>query len=126
VTSSEAQARPLQETERSVLDALLSHEFDGVEELRKQATGIRAVSSCGCGCGSIGLVHEGGYRPPRDSGVTLASTEGTILNDSGESIGWIILFLREGLLDDLEVSSFSGEPLAMPSAAHVQWTEGLR
>jgi hypothetical protein len=45
--------RPLTERERAVLDALLSVEFEGVEELRAQAADVVVVGRCTCGCPSI-------------------------------------------------------------------------
>ncbi|WP_189335430.1 hypothetical protein [Actinoplanes ianthinogenes] len=45
--------RALTERERAVLDALLTVDFEGVEELRRQAAEARVVGECGCGCPSI-------------------------------------------------------------------------
>lgn len=45
--------RALTERERAVLDALLSVEFEGVEELRRQAADVVVAGMCNCGCPSI-------------------------------------------------------------------------
>ncbi|GAA4608071.1 hypothetical protein BJY16_006655 [Actinoplanes octamycinicus] len=45
--------RALTERERAVLDALLAVDFEGVEELRRQAAGALVVGTCACGCPSI-------------------------------------------------------------------------
>jgi hypothetical protein len=39
--------------------------------------------------------------------------EGDVLDDHRQAIGWIMLFLDDGLLHDLEVWSV-GEPLDLP------------
>ena len=45
--------RSLPERERTVLDALLSVEFEGAAALRDQAAQAEVVGMCGCGCPSI-------------------------------------------------------------------------
>jgi hypothetical protein len=45
--------RPLTGRERDVLEAMLSIEFPGVEDLRRQAPDVIVVGMCGCGCPSI-------------------------------------------------------------------------
>ncbi|WIM92522.1 hypothetical protein ACTOB_004465 [Actinoplanes oblitus] len=45
--------RALTERERAVLDALLAVDFEGVEELRRQAAEAQVVGACGCGCPSV-------------------------------------------------------------------------
>lgn len=45
--------RQLTVRERVVLDALLTVEFDGVEELRSRAASAEVFGGCGCGCRSI-------------------------------------------------------------------------
>ncbi len=87
--------RPLTERERSVLNALLSADFDGVEDLRRQATDVAVVGVCGCGCPSIDFVKGPGL------GMTLrvnasirGSNDGLFLYtiedpDRGECLGGI-------------------------------------
>lgn len=57
----DAAGRPLTERERAVLHALLSVDFEGVEELRKQAKTARVVGTCGCGCPSIDFDKAPGH-----------------------------------------------------------------
>lgn len=52
--------RPLTERERSVLELLLGVEFDGVQEMRRQAAGVMVVGGCPCGCPSIDFVKGRG------------------------------------------------------------------
>ncbi|MEV0903180.1 hypothetical protein [Actinoplanes sp. NPDC049802] len=46
-------ARPLTQREQAVLDALLAVDFPDVATLRRQATEVAVVDTCGCGCPSI-------------------------------------------------------------------------
>jgi hypothetical protein len=52
-------ARPLTERERAVLEALLAVDLRGVETLRRQASEVIVIGTCGCGCPSIDF-HQGG------------------------------------------------------------------
>ncbi len=52
--------RPLTQRERGVLEVLLSVEFDGVENLRRQVAEVVVVGVCGCGCPSIDFQHGRG------------------------------------------------------------------
>jgi len=45
--------RSLTRRERALLDALLDVDFQGVEELRREATEVVVVRMCGCGCPSV-------------------------------------------------------------------------
>lgn len=45
--------RPLTDRERAVLDALLAVDFEGCEAVRQQASSVRVVDACACGCPSI-------------------------------------------------------------------------
>lgn len=52
--------RPLTQRERTVLEALLALDFQGVEVLRRQAAEVIVVGMCGCGCPSIDFHHGRG------------------------------------------------------------------
>jgi len=52
--------RPLTQRECAVLEALLSVDFDGVENLRRQVVEVVVVGMCGCGCPSIDFQHGRG------------------------------------------------------------------
>jgi hypothetical protein len=67
--------RPLTDRERAVLDALLSVDFDGVDELREQASSVVVSGGCGCGCPSIDFQHPA--TPPGMQVQTSASIAGT-------------------------------------------------
>jgi hypothetical protein len=46
--------------EQAVLDALLSVEFDGVEQLRSAAQHVLVIGGCECGCPSIDFHKDPG------------------------------------------------------------------
>jgi hypothetical protein len=54
------EARLLTQRERTVLEALLAVDFQGVEPLRHQAADVVVVGMCGCGCPSIDFQHGRG------------------------------------------------------------------
>lgn len=112
-------ARQLSTAEWSLLDGLLSRGVRDGDRLRGQLDDVAVVSSCDCGCGSLGFVHPGQVQPDDEPRV-LWSAECEVLDEAGEPIGGVILFTRGGLLDDLEVHSF-GDPLALPNVDNVRW-----
>ena len=103
--------RPLTERERAVLDALLSVEFDGVEELRAQAADVAVVGRCPCGCPSVD------FQRGRGSGMSIRVNAG-VRDDSYDG-----LFLytvedpeRGELLGGIEWVAGSGpDPEELPS-----------
>ena len=104
--------RPLADDERAVLDALLARANGAAaESLREQAARAEAVPGCSCGCGSIDLFV------PTDAPVTGlpdGPAAGANLNDAaGEPVGGVLLFVRDGFVDRLEVYSYV-DPLPMP------------
>ena len=60
--------RPITQSEQRILDRLLSIEFDGVQELRRQAASISGVeANCTCGCPSITPTVDRSQAPPASS-----------------------------------------------------------
>jgi hypothetical protein len=116
---SSADQRPLSRVERELLDALLAHDFAGVEELREQARSVLASRGCECGCGTIDLSPRD-RNAPRSSASSPVVVEGRVVDVDGQAIGGLLLFLREGLLSSLEVYSYD-EPLPMPNLDQVVW-----
>ena len=53
-------ARLLIQRERAVLEALLAIDFQDVETLRRQATDVVVVGTCGCRCPSLDFQHRRG------------------------------------------------------------------
>jgi hypothetical protein len=111
-------ARPLSPNEHALVDALLSQEFPGVEALREQARSLLARPGCTCGCGTIDLLPQG--RPPRSAAASPAAPEGRVRNEAGDEVGGLLLFIRHGLLESLEVYSYD-EPLPLPLLEHVDF-----
>jgi hypothetical protein len=59
--------RPLTDFERDVLEFMLDHP-DAPSELRTQAEGARVISTCDCGCRSIGILPRDGSPPTPGEG----------------------------------------------------------
>lgn len=105
--------------ETDLLTALLEHEFEGVAELRTQASNLVVSRGCSCGCGTVDLIPQGDSAPAAGSRSPVPC-EGTVLDDRGDAIGGLLLFLREGLLSSLEIYSYD-EPLPLPNLDRVVW-----
>jgi hypothetical protein len=111
-------ARPLSANEQALVDALLAQEFPGVEALREQAKALLARPGCTCGCGTIDLLPQGA--PPRSAAPSPALSEGRVRNAAGDEVGGLLLFIRHGLMESLEVYSYD-EPLPLPLITHVDF-----
>jgi hypothetical protein len=110
---------PLSTDESELLDALLGHEFAGVQELRQQARHIEAKSGCTCGCGTIDFVFDGAP-VPRSEAPTPVPVEGRVAGAGGDDVGGLILFLKDGMLQSLEIYSYD-KPLPLPLRQQVTW-----
>jgi hypothetical protein len=117
-------ARPLTDRERQLLAAML----DCVAEpeasvLRAQLDVALARPGCPCGCGSIDIVlaSDNTTRSVRTGAGVLV--EGDVLDERGQAVGGLMLFLNDGMLHDVEVWSV-GDPLDLPSIdrAHLRAT----
>ncbi|MFQ1003561.1 hypothetical protein [Modestobacter sp. SSW1-42] len=110
--------RPLTTTERALLDALLAHDFTGADLLRAQLDEATATPGCTCGCGTIDL-HVPATAP--SAGVAgPAPVEGTVTGPDGRPTGGVLLFVEDGRLARLDVTSY-GDPLPVPDPARVTW-----
>lgn len=98
-----------------------SHSFDGVEALREQWEHANVESSCACGCGSIGFVFDADFDATPSAAPNPLPVEGEIVDAKGEVVGGIIVLIRDGLLDDVDVHSFDDEPLPFPAPESVRW-----
>ncbi len=77
-------------------------------------------SSCGCGCGSIGFVHPECATPASIEGG-LYPIEGMVLDESSQSIGGLLLFVRNGLLHDIDAFSTAQHSISIPPLERVRW-----
>ena len=113
---------PLSREERELLNALLAHDFVGVQELREQAGHLLAKRGCDCGCGTIDFVLDGSS-VPRSGAASPVPVEGLVFDEDGVEIGGLILFLEEGTMKSLEVYSHDEQPLPLPRREQVTWLE---
>ena len=118
-----ATTRPFTPPERELLEHLVPREYPNDSSLLAQIDDVLAYPSCSCGCGPIGFEHSDGVRPgpshlePLDTGMAFP----VVVDEDGHEVGGLILFTRQGLLDQLEVCSFGQEPLPLPTARHVRF-----
>jgi hypothetical protein len=82
--------RQLTTRERAVLDALLSVEFNGVEDLRCQAKTAAVLGECDCGCASIDFHNESGVGMQVRVNAAIEGTyDGLFLYTVGGQLGGI-------------------------------------
>jgi hypothetical protein len=110
--------RPLTQDARALLHALLAHDFPGAAELRAQVDRATQAPGCTCGCGTLDL-HVPSDVPTASSGGA-APVEGTVIGADGRPAGGVLLFVEDGRLSRLDVTSH-GDPLPLPSPEQVTW-----
>jgi hypothetical protein len=99
---------------------VLGHSFDGVEALRDQWAHALVEPSCECGCGSIGFVFADDFQPTPSSARNPLPVEAEIIDADGHVVGGVIVLVRNGLLDDVDVHAFGEMPLPFPSMTAVR------
>jgi len=112
--------RPLAADERAILDHLLSLDFEGVEQLRRQAGDSRVVGRCDCGCPTIEIETRADCL---DIAFTsrLAPVEGRVRPLADEPVGDVILFVDDGRLSSLELVWYTdAPPKAWPPVERVE------
>ncbi|MQA32748.1 hypothetical protein [Modestobacter roseus] len=109
---------PLTDDARRLLDALLAHDFLGVAELRAQVVRASSTPGCRCGCGTLDL-HVPDDVPTVPAGGP-APVEGTVVDADGTPVGGVLLFVEDGRLSRLDITSH-GDPLPLPSPDRVTW-----
>jgi hypothetical protein len=92
--------RPLTDAERKLLEWLIAHGSQEAEKYAPQASQVRVVATCTCGCPTIDLAT--GDRDHRTVGgsLVIADFEGVTLE--GIEVG-VILHVRQDQLSELEV-----------------------
>jgi hypothetical protein len=104
--------RPLKPEEVTVIRVLLDHaDFDGRDELLEQIPAARVVGCCGCGCATVELAVD--KAPADDAASYPVPNQATVLDEDGNLIGGVLLFVKDGCLAELEVYSFEDEPIGI-------------
>lgn len=109
--------RPLHDNERVLVTALLDGAPEVGSDLRLHLDSVGVRSDCSCGCGSLIFVYpdattaEVDMTPPH-----LFPVEAALLDEKGDPAGGVLLFVRDGRLDNLDVYSVGDEPLQLPDA----------
>lgn len=109
------------ESERAFLDAVLAHSFDGVEALRQQWTHATVHSSCNCGCGSLGFTFDDQTELEPSPAPSPLPVHVDVVDEDGEIVGGIVVLLRDGFLDDVDVYSVADDPITFPPPEALRW-----
>ena len=92
--------------------------FADVPSLSEQVATVRVVSTCDCGCASVGLRTEG----PQVPATAVARLSGTGRDDyfavsaSGGGDVSVVLHVLSGFVGELEIFAGQGVPVAAPHA----------
>ena len=113
--------RPINEHEAALVAALLAPTLDGFEELRRQIPHATVIPGCKCGCGTMDFIFDDPSADvPRSAATSPTAWSPDIVDDEGNVVVSLILFLRDGLLHSLEVVSYI-DPLPLPKMDRVVW-----
>ena len=99
--------RPLMPEEEKLLRWALEHGSDEAKSYLPQIEGMRARSSCSCGCPSISLVVSDNA-PPVDAAKDRIVADLSGRTTDGASVG-LLIFQDEGKLSELEVYPYGDE-----------------
>ncbi len=103
--------RPLTERESAVLGFMLTVDAPGVEALRAQARVAEVVGQCECGCATVYLGVDRSRAPQSEIREYAAIDGSTPYNeDHLDAYFELIVFVRDGWLDSLEIVFYGEEP----------------
>src|SRR5581483_8212077 len=117
--------RELTDPERQVLAFLLARDLPGRDDLVRQAgTVMTSGSSCDCGCPSFSLHPDKSLPAATEAAQMVSDAHGL---DPGENSIGVLLFVKDGYLDEVEIYSNEGSTFAGlpdPSALRLsEWSE---
>jgi hypothetical protein len=101
--------RPLTAEERAILDHLLTADFPGAVELRRQAAFAEVVGRCPCGCATI-EVEVDTVRSPAAEVSDRAPVEALGRSQAFD----LLLFVDEGYLSSVEIYGVDDPPSTFP------------
>lgn len=109
--------RLLNDNERALVTALLDGEPEAGRDLCSHLDSVRVRSGCNCGCGSLEFVYpDASSAEVHLTQAELLPVEAAVLDENGDPAGGVLLFVRDGRLDNLDVYSVGDEPLQLPDA----------
>jgi hypothetical protein len=108
--------RPMNLSERAIVELILANEFPGAPELRAQVDLVQVVAQWGSGSASVDLmVREGTPRSLEANGVVPVNA--TVVDESGSLFGEILLWVTDGYLSAIEYAWYGDEsPSTLPEA----------
>ncbi len=107
---SDLPGRPLSDAELAALLHLLSADFPGVADLRRQAGTARVVGQCRCGCATMCLSVDRSSTGPASDVRERVPVEAHSLDESLDGGCELLLFVKDGWLDVLEIAYYSATP----------------
>jgi hypothetical protein len=107
------ESRPLTERETEILTFLLTADFPGVEKLREQAQSAQVVGECACGCATVDLEVDAAAPVAEEIPQANAVNAAGRSRPEAELPPELILFVRDGRLESIEIVWFDEAPIAV-------------
>jgi hypothetical protein len=114
--------RSLTQREHALLGLILSVDFPGARELRAQLSTVEVVRPWAEGSASLDL-RVVSAAASADGVSSPISVGALVVDDAGEPVGELLVWLADGLLAGLEYAWFTDDmPLVLPAPEHVRLT----
>jgi hypothetical protein len=112
--------RPLSEAERRVLAYVLSIEFTGASELRSQLDQVEVIAQWSLDSTSVDFrVRDATARSSQRVGIIPVNAH--VLDESGEYVGELLVWLEDGVLAGLEYVWITGDmPRVLPDIEQIR------
>lgn len=123
MSDSQKRTRPLKTNERALVRAVLALEaFDGRAELDGQLDSVVAVH--GDSDLQLDLAVPAGHARSRFTNGPIP-TRTLVVDDEGDPVGEVIVWVKDGYLSGLEYAWFTDEkPVALPDPAYLSRADG--
>lgn len=96
--------------ERATIEAVLTFDFVGRQEVSAQILGARVADDCTCGCGSFAIEKRPGRLAAPGNGPVLDLVG---RDETGVEVGLFIM-VREGYVQYVECYGLSADPVGLP------------
>ena len=101
--------RGLRAEEQQTLDFLLGSPLPGMDELRRQVTGLRVVGDCDCGCATIDLQPDKDHVPRSITEFPRVAVAAFSRDSAAAHPAELLLHVIDGWLAELEIVDFRGD-----------------
>ena len=97
------------EREQALMEAILSLEFDGRDEVASQIRGARVADDCGCGCGSFAIEQ----RPATPLVPVDGPTAEMFGTDDADQLVGLFVMVKGGHVEYVECYGLATDPVSL-------------